>query len=468
MRRLKNPAFLITLALICLSNPNANLIDVIPDFIAYSLIIIAIGKRSEAIPYLAECKLAVERLALVSLIKIPAFTVMYSNMSTGKDIIPLFTIVFVTLEMILLYSAVQNGARGLTYIGERTNASVTVRPFRVGRKRSMTPEGLKIMTMIFLLAKGILNLTPELLLLTPEDVEERKRLAEAYPAVLVISILCALVIGAIWLSHALKYVRSIENSGELGPVLSSLTSIDAPEASLRKNHEKKMKSSLTLVAIASLFIFDIRFQNLGEGNILPHFIYGIVLFFGVYNLTDDKKARIAVTISTCGFVISSFIGHLLTNRFLTTYSYLNLSHSGIAKDAYLSIKVLAVIELVFVIAMLAAVSYSFVLFIRYNTDVAPNEPGYSETNMLNHAHTCRRVLPLFLLSALINIFKCQNVFIKQNVVIIPSEVNPDGVMTSSAPAFGTAIFIMCLVYVIYSFYITSELKDEVKFKYDKE
>ena len=186
---------LVILSLVFLFNPNANLIDVLPDLVAYLLFILVIGSHSESVPYLAECRGALIKLALVTLIKIPAFTIMYSNMVSGKDIVPLFTLVFAVLELILLYSAVENGFRALGYIGERTDCASVRDAFSVGGGRTMTPESLKVMTFIFFVARASLNVIPELLLLTPEETTLRRKLQEAYPAVLVISIFAALIIG---------------------------------------------------------------------------------------------------------------------------------------------------------------------------------------------------------------------------------------------------------------------------------
>jgi hypothetical protein len=92
---------LVILSLVFLFNPNVNLIDVLPDFVAYVILLLVIGSHAESIPYLSECKGALIKLTLVTLIKIPAFTIMYSNMVSGKDIVPLFTLVFAVLEFLL-------------------------------------------------------------------------------------------------------------------------------------------------------------------------------------------------------------------------------------------------------------------------------------------------------------------------------------------------------------------------------
>ena len=468
MTKVRNVYPLIIISLVFLFNPSANLIDVLPDCLAYILLILSIGALSETVPYLAECKGALVKLALVTLIKIPAFTVMYSNMNTGRDIVPLFTLVFVTLELILLYSAVQNGYNALAYLGERTDCRSVREPFKLNSRRTATPEGLRILTLIFFAARGILNVLPEIMLLTPEDTSLRRRLSEAYPAVLVLSILASLIIGIVWLRHAAKYVKAIKLGGDIKDAVLSLDRRESPEEMGTKDKLKRFKTSLALLAISSLFIFDITVTDFGGYNILPHFIYGILLFSSLYGLTSDKKIKILLTVSTAGYSIASLIGYFATKSFFDRFVYLDLKYSAMARSEYMSVKIFAVIELIFAFIMLAVATMAIADFIKEHTDVSPSDPAYSKTNEKNHRQTIINTLPVFIISAIIAVLKCVNVFIKQTSVIIETAVNTDGIAASSVPAMDTVIFLASVVYVICCFVKASNLKDEVKFKYDKE
>ncbi len=459
---------LVILSLVFLFNPSANLIDVLPDLVAYALLILVIGSHSESVPYLAECKGALIKLALVTLIKIPAFSIMYSNMVSGKDIVPLFTLVFAVLELILLYSAVENGFRALGYIGERTDCASVRDPFALGGKKTMTPEALKTLTYIFFVVRATLNVLPELLLLTPEETTLRRKLQEAYPAVLVISILVSLAAGIIWLSHAVKYVKAIRRGEDLGAALDGLKTKGTPEEMSVKERVKKLTLSLSILAISSLFIFDISFSDLGGYNRLPHFIYGILLFSAVYSFTKERRVKLCLTIGAVGFSLSSLFTYLFTVRFFETYTYLNLAYPGPAKEAYLPVKIAAIVETVFALVMLTAAAMATLSFIKEHTDVAPSDPSCSKTNEKNHKATAKKTLPLFILAGVITIAKCANIFIKQTSTLIYSEVNSEGITASAFPAMDTIIFFACIVYVIYSFVAVSSLKDEVRFKYGKE
>ena len=468
MTKIKKAYPLIVVALIFLFNPNANLIDVLPDIASYVLLIVAIGNLTETVPYLAECKGALVKLSLVALVKIPAFTVMYSNMSFGKDIVPLFTLVFVTLELILLYSAVSNAYNALSYLGERTDSKSVRDPFPIGRGKTATPEQLRSLTYIFFAARGILNVVPEILLLTPEDTSLRKRLAEAYPAVLVLCIIASLIIGCIWLKHALKYASAIKRGADLSDAIRSLEHVGSEEEISTKDKLKKLTVSLTLLSISSLFIFDITISDFGGYNILPHFIYGILLFTALYNVSTKASIKKYLLVSTAGYSLSSLIGYLYTVRFFDSYTYVDIEYSASARGAYLPVKILAVIELLFALLMLLSAAVATVDFIKEHTDVSPSDPSYSKTNEKNHRSTIIGTLPIFVISAIIALLKCANVFIKQSSVIIGTAINNEGIPTSGVPAMDTIIFLASIIYVICCFVKSSNLKDEVNFKYGKE
>lgn len=465
--KIKRTYPLIILSLVFLFNPNMNLIDVLPDCIAYILFAIIIGDLAQTIPYLAECKGAVIKLALVTLIKIPAFSVMYSNMKYGSDIVPLFTFSFTVLEFILIYSAVKNLFLATSYIGERTDCQSVRDKFPLSKRRTLSPEMLEKITLAFFLIKGALNVLPELLLLSKESFTLRKQFRDAYPAVLVISIFVSLIIGAVWLGYALKYVKNIKKKGDLYEAIKSIELYSRPEISSADRTMRKLTDALNLLALSSIFIFDITVQDFGGRNILPHFIYGLVLFCSIISLSENKICKALLTIFVSGFSISAIINQSLSAQFFGMYQYVDLSYSRYAKEAYIPIKMTAVCEAVFMLAITVVSAIVLMRFIKEHTEVLPGDAAYGESVKRAHRRLIRNTLPLMIISGIINILKCVNVFLMEKVTIIYSEVNPEGIAASSAPALSTVIFLLSIIFVIYSFFTVSTLKEEVKFKYSK-
>lgn len=468
MMQIKRTYPLIILSLVFLFNPNINLIDILPDCIAYALLILIIGGFASTVPYLAECKGALVKLFVLTLVKIPAFSVMYSNMKYGSDIVPLFTLSFAVLEFLLIRSATKNLFRTLSYVGERTDCTSVRENFKVSKRKSISPEALEKITVIYFLIKGILNVIPEILLLSKEDFMLRRELMDAYPAALVLSVLASLIIGIIWLRYAIRFVKAIHQSGDFGNAIRTIDSYVRPETSTAEKLSKRLTDSLTLLAISSIFIFDVSFQNFGGYNILPHFIYGIVLFCSVVNLTQNKLHKQLLVTFASGFSLAAIVNQSQTARFFSLYEYAELTYSQYAKADYVPIKISAIAETAFILATIVMTSIILVNFIKEYTEISPSDPDYRPTNKREHNRLIRNTLPLMVISGAINVLKCVNVFLKEHVKIISTDAHIEGIPTSSAPALSTVIFLLSIVFVIYSFVVTSTLKDAVRFKFVKE
>lgn len=188
----------------------------------------------------------------------------------------------------------------------------------------------------------------------------------------------------------------------------------------------------------------------------------------LYNLTKLDRLRSMLTVSAAGYSLSSLVAFFLTLRYFENYTYVDLKYSKLARSAYMPIKALAILELIFALFMLFVSLCIIIDFIKEHTDVSPSDPSYSKTNEKNHAMTVRNTLPVFVISALIHVMKCLSVFLKQTSTVLHTDANTEGIIASGIPAMDTLIFLACAVYVICCFVKASNLKDEVKFKYGKE
>jgi hypothetical protein len=387
-------------------------------------------------------------------------------MKYGSDIVPLFTLSFVAIEFLLIRSAVKNLFSSLSYVGERTDCKSVRDRYKVGR-RTVSPEALEKLTVIYFLVKGILNVMPEIMLLSNEDFLLRREMMDSYPAALVISVLASLIIGIFWLRHAVCFVKTVDKAKDFGDALKAIESYVRPEATDSDKLLKKLVDSLTLLAFSSIFIFDISFQSFGGYNILPHFIYGVLLFCSVVNLTDNKKHKQLLLAFTACFSLSAILNQSQTARFFSLYEYTDLSYSKYAKADYIPIKISAVAETVFLISSVVMAAIILTDFIKAHTEVSPSDPSYSPSNKREHKRLVKIALPLMVTAGVIGVLKCANVFLKENVRIIATDAHPEGIPTSSFPAFSTLIFLLSIVFIIYSFVLASTLKDAVKCKYGK-
>ena len=459
----------IWISLLCLFNPNFNLLDVFPDCIAYLLIILVIGKASDTVPYLEECKSALGRLALVSGIKIPTFFFMYKNLANGRDIVPMFTLIFVTLESILLYSAIKNGYKALSYLGERTDAAVALDPFPLNKKgKTMTPFSLMVMTMVFFFAKGVLTLIPDLFMLTQKNIEDKILFADAYPVAVAVCMLAVTLAGAVWMHYAKKYVRALKSTDEISEAIKMLNVNKNPEENKSESKTKSIIGALTILAFSSLLTFDVILSNIGETNLLPHFIYGLVIFYVMFNLAKAKKHKIVLA-SVCGaYAVFSFVAHMMLERFFNKgFNYIYLIFSSPAKEAYLPVQIFSVIEVICAVAMMYVCAKVFIEFLKDTCSTSAEGEIESTVDKKCRKSLTVKTVVLFAWCGVISVLKCVNVFLKGNAKIAFSQTNEEGFATGTLPWMGTLIFFVCLVFVIYSFYFVSEVKNEVRFKQPK-
>ena len=118
----KVSSFAVRLAFLFLVIPDFTIIDFLPDFISYIILLSVIGNAKNIVPHLAEAYDGLKKMIFISIIKIPAMIFMLSNMLLGRDIIPLMTFTFAALELIVLIPTVKHAFAGLYYIGERGDA----------------------------------------------------------------------------------------------------------------------------------------------------------------------------------------------------------------------------------------------------------------------------------------------------------------------------------------------------------
>ncbi len=468
------------LAILFLFNPNINIIDILPDCIAYLLLIKLIGNSANIIPYMQECKEALSKLAIISLVKIPAMLVMFANVYSGKDIIPLFTFIFSALELIFLYSAISNGISGLCYLGERSENGILIKPFTIGAKKikvngtkkicekKIDIEEIKKITCIFVTVKAVLCVIPELCLLTFSNSALKRNALSIYPLLLIICILSVLLFGIVWLITSRKYIKYIAKNASLAGDIKALAGTERLDEIESKGRVKKYYTALTLLAVSSLFTFDLTFKNFGNINILPHFIYGIILLFAVYPLTSNKRMRMYSTISTSAYIFTSVLTYIFTVRFFDKYDYRDLYSNNSAITAYYPIKIFGVIETLSLIIMIISFMKIFTEFIKNNTYLSPDDKRYSNVDKDGHKALNIKAICIFSAVILINILKCIEIFLKSKVDFeFHSSSGNSALYTvvSPFPWLGTLIFGISVILSIFTLTYVSEIKNSVITKY---
>lgn len=453
------------LCFILLIVPSFNIIDPLPDFIAYFLFALVLTKPAEIVPYLDEARTSASKLGLVTLMRIPASAVMLMNMYSGRDIVTLFTFVFAVVEAILLYSLITNFFLGLFYLAERCNLPSITSPVSIFGK-SVSPDSLKSITLIFALTKCALNAIPEFCLLTTENPTLKRFFTEGYPVILITALLFSLMFGICWLVLAYRYLRGIYNAGGITEAIDALAGEEKLEFIANKNRISGFTKSLTLLSIATLFSFDIVLDSTGGVNLLPHFIFGSLLIFAGIRLFESRRIKIALAVSELLYTVFGLLAHFYTVSYFDKFTMLELLDREPAQRAYLPIKIFSLLEAVSFIALIALMAIGFRTFLRSHTGVSPKSNVYNETERQYHRKMSLRSYLLFGIAGFIQLLKCLKVFLDASINLIFTQT--DVIVTSPLPWLGWVTVGISVFLIGYSFYYLSDVKGDVKFKYDKE
>jgi len=463
---------LIIFSLVLLINPNINVIDLMPDFIAWFILAKLFERAADSAPYFEEARVAFKRLAWVNLAKIPAFILVMlirSKDTLDNNVYALASLSFAVIETLFIIPAVKNIFLALFHLGERTEAVSLISPFQspICKKRQITADALKECTFFFIICKNILYFIPDLLLLTRvSDSGHIVMVSAYYPYAFIITQALGVFVGVAWFLRMRKYVLTVHNEGLFFDALSSMATEDTDLKFETKVKIRSLIAALTLFAVSSFFALELTlsFDSTSGVNILPHFIYAIFLLFTLFALKEHVRVGKAALLLAGGFLISSVVSYALTSRFLSKYQYLDLVDDKSAMSAYIPVEVLAIVEFVFLAALLLFIAKAMNRFIIEHTGMSPDNERYRRMDEEFHASLKKRNYILTGIGILSALTKCLNVFFKGKAKAITSDTG-NLIISSSFPWFNIILIFTAIAYISFAFYFVSILKEEVKNKY---
>ena len=480
-KRKAKEASLIVLALVFLFNPNIQVVDLLPDFVAYFILAHLLEKPALMAPYFDEARSASLKLALISLMKIPAFmlaVLIRSKNTLDNDVFPMLALIFATLEIIYGISFIKNISSAFFHLGERGSAAALITPFSLTKsgKREMRPEDLRGFTVFFLVAKCLLYTVPEFLLLSrtaDNGTITPAPLSRFYPWTLIISLALGFIIGGIWLHRSKRYLKATLSEGEFTNSLNFLKNEGSDEEYLTRVKLRTTKRALILIAVATVFSFPMAFKETELINLFPSFIFSAFFIFALLKLKPHTQTSFKPSlISGAVFSALSVIAFGFSVSFLTKYDYLELgnklssSHDKVM-SSYIFVVITAALELLALIAFFVFAFRYLDSYIKENTGLSPKSERYSRTEREYHSELKKRLYIFFGIGLLTYVLK----FIEICLYLAPktSFSNMDGVASpvtgSALPWFGVLITVSSALFIGYAIYFTRLLAEEVELKY---
>ena len=465
----KRGDFLLFLSLLLLINPSVQVVDIFPDFIAYFIILKRISYAADRAPYFAEAKSALSKLALISILKLPAYFVVVFARSGNvgdTDIYALFAFSFAFVEAIFSVIAIYYLFEGAFYLGQRTEAISLIRPFSINRKgtRVTSPETLKNLLYFFAVYKCAAYGLPELLLLTKTVTESQLQnyfnITKLYPYTILFAIISVLVIGIIALGRTRAYIRQASSTVSLRAALDSLV---IGEARIRLENKAKVKDIaliLGVITVSSAFMLEIRLDNFSLVNINPHFFMGIILLFVAHKLKKHVGKCTVLNISLLVFVLASAISWGMEVSFLSEYSFTLLASSGLVKREFTPVLIASLVEVIcFAVAMIPLTAKLLKLQ-RIHADIDYTAPKKRRMIVI-YATTAISLGAMRYASLLLRYFAKNTTVNVENNGMITSSVVSEPLL----PWFSAFVIAVTVIFVFYSYYLFTSIKEDVEIKY---
>lgn len=208
-----------------LSNPNVGIIDILPDFIGYFLIIKGIFPSQIFVPQLENSQNNFQKLFIIDTIKfILSFLLMF-NINT----LPLLLVFsFAVVELLFLFPAINDLFEGVSYAAVRFGNKFVLESKKIKKVVKDAGSGeyqikevdvekvekVRLITFIFIIAKTVLSIVPTLadlqLFENTGDVEVYSiRIADFNNIIALLSCIICTVFSVIWICSFLPYFRKI-------------------------------------------------------------------------------------------------------------------------------------------------------------------------------------------------------------------------------------------------------------------
>ena len=471
---------LLIFSLIFLLNPNINVVDILPDFVAWFILARLFERAADSAPYFEEARAGFIKLGYVNLCKILGLFLIIlvkGNDTSDNNIFALVSFSFCAVELLFLIPTVKNIFTALFHLGERTDARALISPLNATKPNEtgsflhciFSAESVKDFTYLFFICKCALYTIPDMFLLTRETEKGYfVNFSSAYPIVLVSTIVLGIALGLLWFNRIKKYVNLVMLEGKFFEALDSMRAEDNFGKYELRTRLRSIGTFLTVFSIASIFTLQIKFSNFSDINILPTFVFVALMIIAVFLSRKHTVNHNPCYVSGALAFIVSIVNYIITVVFLSSYTYEDIKEIPSASTLYLIIEILSIIEMLLVIVFLFFIMKMMNTFVLDYTGVDPKSDRYSSMEREFHGTLMRKNLIIFIFGALTALVKCIDAFLNGSVILIftnTNDVTAGAFYAPSIPWFGLVVTVSAVLYIFFSFYYLSTLKDEVKMRF---
>ncbi len=340
MKEKKHMRFsLMALSMLFLFNPNVAIIDVLPDFIGYILLCVALTPLADMNDTFTEAQAAFKRMLIIDVGKILALFWVFgiSVISERNSSLMLWSFAFGVLEMVFVIPAFIKLFKGFTELGYiYDNTSVVGRR---GHGRRSHTDKIRTLTVFFIGLKALMSFLPELADLASTEYYENYGLISLYRYIGIMRFLAflpVLIVGAWWLVRATIYFRRVSRDTVFCDGLEGLYCERVGEK-VGVFVKRNVSVSFFVLIAACILGFDFRLEQL---NVIPDFLSGILLV--AFFLVVSKKIRFKRTlplIFSGAYMLISVLAYINEISFFKEFSYSAVDRDLATRNAFVGMAI---------------------------------------------------------------------------------------------------------------------------------
>ena len=295
-----------------LANPYIDMLDILPDFIGYLLILAGISRMAKLDDRLTLAAQKLTYLAVLSVLRLFAFAYFLSYDSTMTL---LLTFSFGVAEVILILVCFSDFFGGIEYLLRRYE----------GYKALSLISNIKFLTLVFYIIKIVLCVLPDTIAILEVEAATDISASPVYMEIvgykeyaIMLFALIVLILGIWWYREILKYFKAINEDAQF---LSALEKAYKEQVSTEREPSKVtcIRLSFILTALGLVFYVDIFASMI---DILPDFVAALLMWGGVIALRKaGKKLNI--------FFVLAFAFQIVQAVLVKKFAYLSVTTLGL-------------------------------------------------------------------------------------------------------------------------------------------
>lgn len=304
-------------AAIFLANPCLNIVDILPDFLGYMFLLKGLEKWADLCPNVRDAVQGIGKLRWFMLVKMLAMALVPLVDATY---VLVFTFAFIIIELIYAIPAVGRIFDGLEYFGTRFDGKGVFRGLK----------DLRALTNIFFFIKSAFCLFPELCELSSYEYSGivtggvQINPATYKNPLILLNILVCTVLGLIWLTNCIKYIKSLsEDTGFLVRILEDYDREITRDMGLTVR--RTLRSAFSLIIAGSVFFASLWVDGI---NIIPTFVGAALIICAIIRLSRitpiAKSLKVWAVLFTV-FSAASF-GMMITTEIVRSVATVDLGY----------------------------------------------------------------------------------------------------------------------------------------------